>query len=173
MGCFLFAVFCLEKPHVLFSPSCSFYPAFFLIMVCVRALLSCGLFCLCPLLSVFLRKSAGFLAQGSSHLCAKAWASLRKSVAVLAQGLRSLCAGPCVMRCHPCGRGGMPAAPCRGDSGVPRCRPCGCGAVAAVPWRGFPPAVSRPRAVSAGELLPAVRDCLCVLFRSSGKNAVA
>ncbi len=146
---------------------------FFLVIVRMFSLLSRGLFCLCPLPSVFLRKSAGFLAQGSSRLCAKAWAFLRKSVAVLAQGLRSLCAGPCVLRCHPCGRGGMPAAPCRGDSGVPRCRSCGCGAVAAVPWRGFPPAVSRPRAVSAGELLPAVRGCPRVLLLPSGKNAVA
>ena len=107
------------------------------------------------------------------RLCARKFPFMRKSAAVLAQGLRSLCAGPCVLRCHPCGRGGMPAAPCRGDSGVPRCRSCGCGAVAAVPWRGFPPAVSRPRAVSAGELLPAVRGCPRVLLLPSGKNAVA
>ena len=151
----------------------SFLPPFVLVIVRMFSRLSRGLFCRSPLPSVFMRKDAGFLAQGSSRLCAKAWAFLRKSVAVLEQGLRSLCAGPCVLRCHPCGRGGMPAAPCRGDSGVPRCRSCGCGAVAAVPWRGFPPAVLRPRAVSAGELLPAVRGCLCVLLLPSGKNAVA
>ena len=127
-----------------------------------------------PFLSLsFLRKGAGIYVQESSRLCAKAWAFLRKSAAVLAQCLRSLCAGPCVMRCHPCGCGGMPAAPYCGDSGVPRCRPCGCGSWRLCPAAAFRPPWRGPRAVSAGELLPAVRGCLCVLLLPSGKNAVA
>ena len=74
----------------------SFLPPFVLVIVRMFSRLSCGLFCRSPLPSAFLRKGAGFLAQESFRLCAKAWAFLRKSVAVLAQGLRSLCAGPCV-----------------------------------------------------------------------------
>ena len=89
MGCFLFAVFCLKKPHVLFSPSCSFYPAFFLIMVCVRVLLSRGLFCRSPLLSAFMRKKVPVYAQRRGCFCARVWRSLRKASGVCAQALAS------------------------------------------------------------------------------------
>ena len=144
--------------------------AFFVSVRCRR--------CFCARVPAFMCKKVPVYAQRRGLFCARVRRSLlraflRKSAAVLAQGLRSLCAGSCVHA--------LPFLRVRRDACSPVSRRQRCPAVpslrvravAAVPWRGFPPAVLRPRAVSAGELLPAVRGCLCVLLLPSGKNAVA
>ena len=105
---------------------------------------------------------------------------MRKGVGVLAQE----CGGPCTRPPESVRRPlryALPFLRVRRDVCSPVSRRQRCPAVpslrvravAAVPCRGFPPAVSRPRAVSAGELLPAVRGCPYVLLLPSGKNAVA
>ena len=131
-----------------------------------------------PFLS--LSAAVGVFAQGCRHLCARKFPFMRKGVGVFAQECGGLCARPPESVRRPL-RHALPSLQVRRDACSPVSRRQRCPAVpslrvravAAVPCRGFPPAVSRPRAVSAGELLPAVRGCPCVLFRSSGKNAVA
>ena len=131
-----------------------------------------------PFLS--LSAAVGVFAQGCRHLCARKFPFMRKGVGVLAQECGGPCSRPPESVRRPL-RHAVPSLRARRDACSPVSRRQRCPAVpslrvravAAVPWRGFPPAVSRPRAVSAGELLPAVRGCPRVLFRSSGKNAVA
>ena len=138
-----------------------------------------------PFLS--LSAAVGVFAQGCRHLCAGKFPFMRKGVGVLAQE----CGGPCTRPPESVRRPlrhAVPSLRARRDACSPVSRRQRCPAVpslrvravaavpwavAAVPWRGFPPAVLRPRAVSAGELLPAVRGCPYVLLLPSGKNAVA